>query len=707
MRLATLLALVVVAALWWTTRPDPPTTLDVDPVPAQDASLERDSDAAAEQRQPVRSAAEAPAALPNPPGTPVGPVDVHVEQEVAVERVRLPQAACAVELFAIGPRGDETRIEAGVTDSKGTWSYRGSAESPPDTTLLARIVEPGFAQRVSYVGETPYAEARKAFLRAERGTTIRGRVVDEDGGGVDAYVVLRRWRTQSGRTDLHRRFGARAMRGGWFELHLAESEVDETDGLVRGMLVAHAEGIGTAALPDQAWSLSEPPQDLVVVLHGGGVLRGTVRDADGAPAAGLPLRAAHANTVGSTKYSFSGAQAAAAFTKVDGNVQGSTVTRSDGSFEIPGLRPGPYHVRTRSSTWVHVSVYDVEITTAPVSTGPDPVELTYTRPHLVVALEDERGAAWSEALRIHRGRRASGGLPATWATSVSIQVVPAARFEGRWIARDADHLAILGGTSTGDGAAAFDVVAGADYLVSVVGRSEAGATFDGRPRHIHVPAGVTRHVETFRARQAGSLGVLEVDATVTPHPDRERSDDVNGLEAEPFEVSNRSFLVIEDPSSGMALVGASGFTSSPYRFELPAGTYRIVARPETIGHASEFGTLHGGAELQVEVHSGATTNAALHVGPGGRVRVAARAGGGSANLELIDMRGGRRPLARAASSKDLSVLLTNRWPAGESHDSVPLPAGDYRVVGTVGTRAIDLPLTIRDGETTELRVDVD
>ncbi|MEM9381355.1 MAG: hypothetical protein AAGB93_15485 [Planctomycetota bacterium] len=714
MRLALALALVaaLLGALWAATRPVPrPPSVGVagPPVPVV-APAPSASRAAREGARSELSNAPATVEPSADESVAVGAVDVHVTHAAGASGDRLPRAACAVELRALGLKGAETPIDAGTTGADGIWRYRGTATAPAGARVLARVVEPGHVQRTAYARTVDDASALRAWLVAERGGTVRGRVVDEAGRGLDGQVGLWRWTSKGGQRVFERRFRARSWRDGWFDLHVLEAEVDEVDGIVRGTLVAEIDGVGSGTLPDQAWDLGEPPRDLVVVARGAGVLAGTIRDANGDPASGLPIRAKLASVAESNEYALTSDVVGAALAGADGNVQGAAVTRADGSFEIAGLRTGRYHVWTRSTPWIFTSAYDVPVTGSPVSTGPDPVELTFTRTHLVVELKDADGRPWTgEQLQL-RGFYSARSLPSTWSERVFVHVVPAVRGGDGWIARELGHLSTVEGTPTGDGATAFEVEAGSDYLVSVVGRAGEGAAFDGVPRHVRVPTGAGRHVEVVRASVVGPLGTLEIDVTV------ERQDrsvgsgewgEANGpRERVAYTTAGSSVLVIEEERSGLPLLGAprSVLPASPYRFDLPAGRYRVVARQDLVRPYSTFDPRHGGASRLVEVRAGETTHASLHVGPGGRVRVTVPAGGEDLRLGLVDPQGRRFDLVRVEMRWDFTEVRTRVWPAGETHDSVPLPAGEYRVVDTTGRRGIDEPITIRDGETTALEL---
>lgn len=454
------------------------------------------------------------------------------------------------------------------------------------------------------------------------------------------------------------------------------------------------------------------------------VLRGRVLGADGLPSPGLRIRAQHA-AGGKTKgFALRTRGREQELTQLGpGEPEVSTQTNRLGEFTFEGLAEGSYFIWTKSSAYEHWSVYSEPLTKEPVPTGENPVDLVHDQASLLVELANPDGSAWlgsTDSTAIDYERR---HFPA-WGSRVRVRLSPAMAVGDSWAVIHGANPDYVHGVPTGDGAIRFDVTPGVDYLLGAVGMDEKRVGFDGRSQHVVARPDASSTLVTLRSGPLPQFGALVLSATVRSRQAMAWPNDVLPRDAEggqqegpsPYYAGYSSYIEIEEADSGLVVLTADENQSSPFRFGLPPGAYRAVARAET-DRARMVGVDHGGASSRFVVEANATTRVHLDVGEGGALRIAVADTGkagvdGDICLKRV-MPSGRSAAVywRRPMGYSQSVAQHSQWfPGGETKITEPLPAGTYRIVGhrgwqKSGGKRYDIPVTIKDGEIVDLRLD--
>jgi hypothetical protein len=383
---------------------------------------------------------------------------------------------------------------------------------------------------------------------------------------------------------------------------------------------------------------------------------------------------------------------------------GKAKTADDGRFEIRGLRAdffrlyaatGPDHILRR-----HM------LTSVPVPSTGDPLELVFERPHLVVQLADAAGLPWTGQAEVALPLRRR---PTEWTDAPEIVVVPVGErldeTEEPGLARRFLHGSPLSRTRF-----EFELAEGQSYLVGLRRRGQAW-----RPIAVAVPYGASRIERTLVVADDSAMGTLVVSVL-----------DASGNAEQSVAVR------IEDPASGAQIewVGASLWDASPLRLALPAGEWRVVvesAAPRGY-HGELAGPRRAGAfETLVFVLSDAETHVEARLGSGARLRV---------RTERLGREGLHTEIPGAAPSEPgeepelvtFSLHRKDRWPLpveflqsesftmygpdlvtclplGEEQTSERLAAGRFTLRATLaGAGPLDTAVELVDGETTDIVV---
>lgn len=470
-------------------------------------------------------------------------------------------------------------------------------------------------------------------------------------------------------------------------------------------------------------SAAKPPKE-DIAPHGVVLVRITTPDGD--PVPGLPLRVQH-EAAGETKgYSLFGQRAQALAAECgEGRVQVEAITDAHGHAQFEGLAAGRYAVRTHSGPREHGSVYSVLLSgEEPVSAGSARAVLVFDRSFVSIELVGPEGGPWSG--KITAPGRFMARAPSSWPEGAHVQLVEAIRGTDGWAVRELGRASpVLGRVTPGAALVTFNVKPETDYLLSVIGKNgESG--FDGAPRHLRFAADEVHRRVFLRGRPLGDFGAVELVATVrersggfafefpadpetTAAPEARSRPEPRPLRVESGDHPDTA-LQFEYGHSGVILLEPEGWSSSPFRFEAPAGTYRIHGRAELGRPTHQFGARHGAAMIDVQVASFQVATAHLEVGEGGVVLVDVGEGKDSVYLELVAPSGRRMPFRWSTPMINGGASTNWWWPDGEITRSQPTPAGHYRLVGHRGYRQdggtrYDLPITVEDGAELSVRLD--
>ena len=390
------------------------------------------------------------------------------------------------------------------------------------------------------------------------------------------------------------------MSFGRFEVHLSRG--------VRGVLLATKKDVGNGSLP-LAVDLKHPPQDLIVVLHGSGVLCGRVTETSGTPAARMSLMVLMAEL----DVDRDGAQLPEPLSSQRsseglGRPWAQLKTDADGQFEARGLRPGSYVVRARLP--VTKSGYPLLLTERPVPADAAQLDLCFDRPHIFMRLVRAGGESWPPSL-VSLSTPGGGPAPTRWPTRPVPIVVPyedsgqGLRASGSWLA----------GWTADPGEFGFDVKADRSYLVGAI-----GGGFDGTLQEVFVPRGSGRIEVTLTGRDEVPLGRISVSVT-SEGTHAENDIPITslgyagefGFDGSTTRITTRQFMdsgvavTLEQLETGAVLLRASAGRLSPFSFEAPPGRYRVVAdrTPLWNSNADEAIGDPGRAQAEITIVAGA------------------------------------------------------------------------------------------------------
>ncbi len=597
--------------------------------------------------------------------------------------------------FALDARDAEPGappLYRGRTDAQGNAIVELAAT--PDLVLdekgrlpvTGRMLEPGFSETpVEVKAPRSGSQFHRLTLIATAGCTIRGRVVDTSGSGIEAVVSLQRWKVWKDGRQLTSRARTTSRPDGAFAL-----DVDATDGI----LWADAADFGFGATTLEEFDPLAPPRDVTIVVRGASVLRGRVSDGLGTPAAGLDVLVLLAALDDGTGH-FEPPEPACSLRKSDGlgQVRVRATADADGRFEVRGLRAGAYVVRARAPKdrqYPHTTTHPILLTQRPVSTDGPELELVFGRPHLVVQLLDPAGDP-----RVHRpGSWLSDGL---WFNGSDVRLVVLELDSVRDVAGHPRS----SGTSVGVGQFVYEVTPDREYVVGAIG------------------GGFPSTLERVRVPPTGG----RIDVVLREQNDLQLGRAIVAITSESAPATDHSFRVTLEDLLTRAILHTARPKQASVEFEVPPGRYRVVAE----GHArtGHHGDVHaprelGRSELEIEIAASRETRASLELTEGGslrlRVRDSARpSGGGEPNAspspdrartaDVFVQSEGRRPepVYRRDTHRSFTYRRTSAWPLGSTHTSLALPTGRFELVGRLPDgREARAVVEIRSGETTEV-----
>lgn len=615
-----------------------------------------------------------------------------------------PIGNLAVELFFAYPDPGTPFRRRGVTGADGECVFD-LTELDQEVLLTARITEPGYQQRTGNYGWKPGRMERSEIrLSALPGATVRGRVVDGGGHDVWGTIGFRTWVADEPQLKPKRfsffGWGPQSpvrFQGGAFAVHVSEAGF--------GALHADCGDAGTGQLEEVRVDLMNPPQDLLVHVAGGGVLRGRIVDGRGDGIAGQRLSVSVAEHDDNES---------AASSDANGHATARARTDEDGYFEARGLRPVRYDVRAARPGIA--DGFPALLTTEPVLADGAPFEVRWLRPHLHVRMLDRLGEPLSKGQDVvvegQRMRMISSWpeWPQLIVTELGAQGAGAQSFQ---TSVDSQGVVIV------------DVLDGRDYLVSA-----AGGEFDGPGQVVRVPLGSERVDVLIQAPAESKLGVLVVRVFA------------NGKEltADEFDSTFESLatgFTLGSSRAHRSMVDFSPAAPKQLHFKAPAGRYRLaVSGARNLGMAGQVKGPRalGRVERVVTLRAGETVSARLDLEPGGRLEVQIIGEAGTEDTAAFESRsvilwGPMWEFGQSADHLRLRILATSRspepvyredtdafsslsenWSFGSTEVSSMLPAGNYELIGTsLGGREARVHVSVLKGATTPvvLRFDSD
>ncbi|MCC6408375.1 MAG: hypothetical protein IT453_14515 [Planctomycetes bacterium] len=655
--------------------------------------------------EPADSSREPFAPGPVPSGT---TVEAHLPLTVHTRSSMIPNAASVGDVeFAVivGPmRGPDAReLARARTDANGDalvavpWHEVAMAQTDPQARLGVRVIGAGFQQRTQAMRVPAEPTPQELTVLGVAGGTLVGRLLGIDGtphaGTVRAVALEPDVRAVSAGVDV---FGPR----GWFELHLIlpgvyDLTADTPDGAG-----------GTASLRGLTVSFTYPAQRIELVLAGNGALRGRVVDVEGAPAAALTLIARAVELGDGTDDSDAMRSVRDAFTRDGrGRAESEVRTAADGSFELRGLRAGRFRIFASVDEGFGIGHV---LTPEPVDSAPGPpLELVFSRPHLAVRIVEPDGTPWSGSAAL--GTPSRWGSTVAWPKEPTLIVAPPPDDASY----DARGLACLRGQVV-DGVYVFECEAQRTYQVGLIGGGQPW-----RPLDVLVPAHASRVEVVVTRAPAAELGTWLVRA-------RDAESEARGLAVR---------CSIEDSTTGFALLREWGHAVQPWRFELPAGEYRVAVEGEAEldlyhGVLTEERVL-GRVEKLARVVAGRESTIELSLGAGARLRLTLRGATSDADRAAVSKPGWRYfdSVEDRASVAEIALFAPNRRPEpvwfrweldgtsaagthlratlalGESELSEVVSAGRFELVARLpGGRVARAPVELVDGRTADVEL---
>jgi hypothetical protein len=551
-------------------------------------------------------------------------------------------------------------------------------------SVFGRVVEPGYAQRNTGF-DLFDAEARSEGIRvvARKGGTLRGRVVGPLGEAVASDVALVVTLSDGNLASL---VTTRTTRDGRFEVSFEKDEA--------AVLVARAEGLGTATSGELQLRAAMPPGELQLALGGSGTLEGVVLDKSGAPVPNYSLWAGAASVATDGIPTIDPVDAVGLELAGEGLVQAVTSTDEEGRFHFTGLMDQPLVVRgSRGGRRRFRRLLSPE----PVAAGSTDVRFVLERRTLVVSVEDTLGRSLRPGLEIDQ----EAGLPPfvlfCQESDAEGRIESPQRFH--WV----DHHWGLGNEVV------FEVEPGMSYALGVAGTDcvpfETVVTVAEQDRELR---------RTIRLAPLSEFGQVEV-----------RLEGPGGRDPK-----GTNKLVLSLPMSRLEVAHVAANDAAPELVtRLAPGRYPLS------GQYVRWVGMHGGAdsedpygaiETEIEVEAGATTQRTLRLIATGGLEVHVRASGPPdlatwpVTREPTPSRSAYDPMATRVrlEPKDgrESTTLSFYSRSHRTHDGPllgeTLPAtskilvGEYRLTAEVpGYPPLETTLTVREGETTRIELE--
>jgi hypothetical protein len=572
------------------------------------------------------------------------------------------------------------------------------------SAVLGRVLEPGYQQRTrgpsrrKQDASGPYGMT----LMCRAGCSVRGRVEDERGAWVQSDV---RWLLRKGPDDYSYGVGTHDEGQGWFRLDLDPGRAGT------GLLLAEAGPAGTGVLGDVLLDPNDPPQDLRIVVHGAGAVRGRVTDGEGVPAANLQLLVLLAE-LDEPNGSFVLPEPLGTQRKLEGRgrIWATLNTGADGGFEATGLRSEDYVVRARIGD--SGGSYPELLTDRPVPADGDRLDLNLSRPHIAVSLVDSDGEPLAAGEVEASFQRYS--YPTSWPSSPAVLVYSCGS-DGRVDMRHPER-------GVGQDPIVFELPPGW-YAVGAI-----GGGFDGSFELVEVSPGSSRHPVTLRAAPF-ELGTVQVSVTAGAAELRGE-----GYAEPDFD------LTLEHLGTGAVLLTKSQYRPKfPLEFQAPPGRYRIEVRGEPFID-DHHGTLItprslGQAEAEVLLIAGQTVNAQLEITRGAHLTLSLEGQANQADrraavdqnpwleeqetdqvtryagLARVELRTpGRRPetvyhIEEWEGSSAAGTHRTSGWALGETDTSQMVSAGTYALVARLpGGREVEREVRLEPGQTVRVEL---
>lgn len=665
--------------------------------------------------EPAAAEAEGGAGAPEP--QPIVPATTRVQLTCATPGAREALRARRMPFVVFLRSGPALRevLYRGRTEGDGTALFDLSLPAGLADELRVAPDEKGLQSWAAALQPAP-ADADFDYLcrmKVVLGATVLGALVSEDGRGAQGEVGV-----LTGGAGSSWARSTRSRSDGGFDLHLQEALVRKLREGGAWALTAHAPGIGTGWRHEQGLEDDHPLLARTLQMVGQAELRGRLVDAAGSALPGVEIRVGSHEELGDAT---TGRGAL-------GLRETKVVSGADGRFAASGLAPGRYDIdATLAEGWRVIAETGSghmraarNREWAPLSEVPvaaDGIERDYVLDArlLIVSLLRADGEVYMgevDQWRNGRGRdRDVVGIP-RWprlrvragtfdGKQVELRRLNDGRFVGIVSGLETAALSVFGVGAAGEGFAPLETMVslqGETSIVEVSVSAEAPAPF-GR---LEIDAWVTpRLPEPFHAPVLVQATTGDRSSVDPAPPGNDR------LALGPREEwkSGQRIVLFDARTKREVLEFGQGNVYGPEPSVIPAGDYLVRITPtHDFGHAP-----FGGASQAVTVRRGETTRVSFEIGPGATLRLAFDAAEGRFGpFYLEDGEGvrfdvlGPAPPMRPFDSSFPAPSVT--FPAGSETETLPLPAGTFRLRGSIGSREIDLRLRLQDGECLDVRL---
>ncbi len=465
---------------------------------------------------------------------------------------------------------------------------------------------------------------------------------------------------------------------------------------------ASAKGVGTARFSDLELDCETNQAPIKVVLSGKGVLRGTVVDQNGRPAAGVPLEF-NKRGLGQPHDP-----------ETPGNYYGTATTDINGGFLIRGVQPDTYKVR--SPNWSTPKSTEELLESLRFEANGNEIKIVLSRIILEVRLLSCNGRPWTSG-SVNPGmpdyfRLGTFSEPAPYPESATIIVTRVGSPENASLASDRQ----VEGNRISDRLYVFEVESGQEYWVGAFGHPFAPVF-----QKVRIESDQPTQQITLQAEEEIALGTISLGPIRTPTLSSET----------PYRADTS--ISIETIPEGIPLLTAEDLSGSEIQAQIPTGRYRIVAKGTTpfrlCGMSAHEPRRLGFEDSIIDIRPNETTVMGMGLKKGALLKatVLSEPGiqlplGETRQESFFDSHPRTEPYAKLhlehPTRRSVRVphyeqeghalrVPTNFWPLNQTTTSECLPYGDYTLVVTRCDGKVERrPVELRSGETTDITVQI-